>query len=963
MSFFKTAITITFIAFTSLSLSAQIPATGQVLWLKADKGVTLDAKGYVSVWADQSGNKVDAKQASSGARPKLVKNTINGLPVLRFDGSSDYMSCPSKFPVKSDFTIIVLARINNYSNYNTLIGGNTDLALWTVGSNKPSLWGNFASKVATLSAIPADFTVITATVNIKGRVASIYINDSLSNSGTDTIKNTDAGINIGAIFGSSFLDGDIAEIIIYKRVLSKPEIDSVNNYFNDKYLLKGTNKNVVMSNFPAYYKFYPRDASDSAIVKFDGKAISAKYDSVKLDVYKDDTLWKSFGQLLSYSAGAAYFSFKPKIKAGLYEYSFKLHLKNSSTDTLVGYRKDVVCGDVYMVDGQSNTVFVYATSNYTNEFVRTFGSNTGGGNGDPTDTFWNKANGSSWLYYTICSWGIKMAQMLKEKEKMPICVVNQGVGGTTVGFHLEDTTNPTNLIYNYGRLLYRMQKAGIQNAVKAIFWYQGESNSIYYYSQQFHTLYREWKKTYLGFKHFYMMQIHTGCNSGNAAEVREFDRAITDTLGNATTVSTTNLPGHDLDHCHYYESGYDSLGVHLFRLVNKDFYNSPDTLNVRSPNVKKVFYTDSTYKEIGILFREKNAGLSWTKDVTQILNSGKAFRFNIRHAFYLDDSFDRVNSVIVSGDTLKLKLKSPLRYSRINYIPDTYYENTATYYEGPWLINKRQIGALTFFHFPIDTFVPKTHAVLAFTTDSICIGQATAFHDKSSLKYGAITLWQWNFGDSSGSALQNPVHTYKAAGSYAVQLKAINSTNAIDSITVTVNIHGLPDAAFKVKGVSGRTYSFIPYDSLLSTYTWDFGDGSISNKMKRSYTYSTDGTYLALLKVSDSAGCRNQSTDTLNIVLTRLATGEELLTNSLSISPNPFTESVNVSYTISENENIKLLLINNEGKTVYTFVNGPVNRGSYSIQFNALQSSIKAGQYQVILMTPESRISKSLIKL
>ena len=49
--------------------------------------------------------------------------------------------------------------------------------------------------------------------------------------------------------------------------------------------------------------------------------------------------------------------------------------------------------------------------------------------------------------------------------------------------------------------------------------------------------------------------------------------------------------------------------------------------------------------------------------------------------------------------------------------------------------------------------------------------QTITFTNQSQLS----TSWMWDFGDGSGSTLQNPVHTYAAAGTYTVCLTAINS--------------------------------------------------------------------------------------------------------------------------------------------------------------------------------------------
>jgi len=53
------------------------------------------------------------------------------------------------------------------------------------------------------------------------------------------------------------------------------------------------------------------------------------------------------------------------------------------------------------------------------------------------------------------------------------------------------------------------------------------------------------------------------------------------------------------------------------------------------------------------------------------------------------------------------------------------------------------------------------------------------FKDRSS---GSPTAWNWNFGDGTSSTLQNPKHTYSAAGSYTIKLTV---TNAAGSTSVT----------------------------------------------------------------------------------------------------------------------------------------------------------------------------------
>jgi len=75
--------------------------SGLALWLKADAGTWQDAAlttaaaadgDVVGGWVDQSGTANNATQATTAAKPTLKLGIVNGLPVLRFDGSDDILT-------------------------------------------------------------------------------------------------------------------------------------------------------------------------------------------------------------------------------------------------------------------------------------------------------------------------------------------------------------------------------------------------------------------------------------------------------------------------------------------------------------------------------------------------------------------------------------------------------------------------------------------------------------------------------------------------------------------------------------------------------------------------------------------------------------------------------------------------------------------------------------------------------
>ena len=66
------------------------------LWLDAEDADSITLNGTdVAQWADKSGNGRNAEQSSASAQPALVPNVINGLPVVRGDGTDDILDIPN----------------------------------------------------------------------------------------------------------------------------------------------------------------------------------------------------------------------------------------------------------------------------------------------------------------------------------------------------------------------------------------------------------------------------------------------------------------------------------------------------------------------------------------------------------------------------------------------------------------------------------------------------------------------------------------------------------------------------------------------------------------------------------------------------------------------------------------------------------------------------------------------------
>ena len=94
-----------------------------------------------------------------------------------------------------------------------------------------------------------------------------------------------------------------------------------------------------------------------------------------------------------------------------------------------------------------------------------------------------------------------------------------------------------------------------------------------------------------------------------------------------------------------------------------------------------------------------------------------------------------------------------------------------------------------------------------FTADAACAGLPTSFTDQSGHPGSQILSWTWNFGDpSSGSSnisdLQNPEHSFTAAGTYNVSLSVHSSGGCTDLKTIQVVIASVPATAVIPSGSS-----------------------------------------------------------------------------------------------------------------------------------------------------------------
>ncbi len=770
-------------AATISDLRAQIP-TGALFRFRADTAITRQGD-TVMRWGDISGHGYDAVAPSAALAPRLLDRAAGGRPAVMFQGGGQHLRCPDRFPVNHDYTKVVVARIADYGATNNILSGASVHAFWLGGTHALKLFhsGNVADAYIETRNGP---NLLFGQFEHGLMRGSLWVNGSFAGRGNTTTANTDSALMIGAFAGGYVMNGDISEIIVYDRILTGAERADLEAYLASRYGIAierpNSSRGITFTAFPRAYAFYPRGIDDTAHVQIAGTVTAPGFDSVRLDVYRDGGYWKSTSQPLAYGATGAAFAFSPGIYARPVEFGVRVLLVRNGADSLVAARDSIICGDVILITGQSNSTPGDAGVTITNQFCRTFGVNTGYGTYDDSDTLFGRSTANSGGFqgrWHVGVWGLGLQLQILEKHGVPTCAITGGVGGSSIEINQRNDANPTDPTTIYGRTLFRMRAAGLAANARYLFWYQGESNGIENYYDNFKALHADWRTDYPALQRMYVVQIRPGCaQNPTHGQLRELLRTLPDSLPLVHAYAPTAVPGHD--GCHYLASGYAVMSTQLYRLVARDFYGSDDTVEIESPNIERAYFASAAHDEIVLRF-QPDQRMVWPADSV----IGDVLR-KMNEQFFLDGVSGAVVSGRAVGNTIRLRLAAPSNARRITYVPAIAYEGTNYIYEGPWLANTRGVGAFTFNDVPLYASASGI--------------QAAAMPGPAAVAIKALTPSPARQTATLHLAMPRPaaadVEIVDITG--RVVLSMTTSTLPAGEPTVTLNVAELPTGAYRV---------------------------------------------------------------------------------------------------------------------------------------------------------------------
>ncbi len=125
----------------------------------------------------------------------------------------------------------------------------------------------------------------------------------------------------------------------------------------------------------------------------------------------------------------------------------------------------------------------------------------------------------------------------------------------------------------------------------------------------------------------------------------------------------------------------------------------------------------------------------------------------------------------------------------------------------------------------------------------------------------SIKSWQWNFGDGTFGAGQNPTHTYTNLGTYLPSLTISNTLGLTATTSGSITVTN-PMVKFTANHTNACPLLTIQFTSPLTdsggnkitSWQWNFGDGTSSTAQNPTHVYTSTQTYNPVLTVVNAYG-------------------------------------------------------------------------------------------------------------
>jgi parallel beta-helix repeat protein len=177
------------------------------------------------------------------------------------------------------------------------------------------------------------------------------------------------------------------------------------------------------------------------------------------------------------------------------------------------------------------------------------------------------------------------------------------------------------------------------------------------------------------------------------------------------------------------------------------------------------------------------------------------------------------------------------------------------------------------------TILTNQPPIASFTYSPVnpAVNETVIFNASSSLDSdGSIVSYNWSFGDGNVSNITEVIvmHSYSSVGNYTVNLTVTDDEGATNTTSRDLQICLKPPiatfACSPPNPIVNETVTFNASESydpngVITTYEFEFGDGTNGTGEVIAHCYSSVGTYTVNLTLTDDEGAMNRTSKTLKV--------------------------------------------------------------------------------------------------
>ncbi len=216
-----------------------------------------------------------------------------------------------------------------------------------------------------------------------------------------------------------------------------------------------------------------------------------------------------------------------------------------------------------------------------------------------------------------------------------------------------------------------------------------------------------------------------------------------------------------------------------------------------------------------------------------------------------------------------------------------------------------------------------------------CVGSPIAFTFQDEINGQSIDTYNWSAGGSSGSSSDFEA-IYATAGTFNAEVSITTEAGCNYLYVNEISIQSGPNVSFDWTGTDAaepiqfnNTTTFL--EGLVTSYSWDFGNGGTSVDENPTYTYPVAGNFTITLTADGDNGCSTSATQNISIV----SDINEFKAIERLVYPNPAADRCIITNATTKN----LMVYNSYGQKIEVDARS-IAQGAVEISLRGLSTGL-----------------------